>query len=231
MASGRTIAPPTPAASAACWQARLSDCDCPTAESRDTVITLAGSSAFSCYCGITPRFEQKRVDRARDIGGSPGTGGPSGVIAQTDLSDWATPATLATLATVLGEPKQSKQKQQAWNCSEHGRSKCVSRPRRRWVFGALTTAVVRVGTGHRSICWRLANVRGSAALRDSWRGSCPRPQRPSVTAPPLIHPFKTSLVNRGRQPRRIVFASRMMAAGCASFDAAAIHCCSDTAKN
>jgi len=45
--------------SAACWQARLSDCDCPTAESRDTVMTLAGSSACSCYCDTTPRFEQK----------------------------------------------------------------------------------------------------------------------------------------------------------------------------
>src|SRR4030088_3261043 len=30
--------------------------------------------------------------------GSSGTGGPSGVIAQTDLSDWATPAILATVA-------------------------------------------------------------------------------------------------------------------------------------
>ena len=88
-ASGRTIGPPTPAASAACWQARLSDCDCPTAETRDTVITLAGSSACSCYCDTTPRFEQKRVGRAREgtIGGSSGTGGPSGVIAQADLSE------------------------------------------------------------------------------------------------------------------------------------------------
>jgi hypothetical protein len=55
-------------------------------------MTLAGSSACSCYCDTTPRFEQKRVGRAREenIGGSSGTGGPSGVIAQTDLSDWET---------------------------------------------------------------------------------------------------------------------------------------------
>jgi hypothetical protein len=31
--------------------------------------------------------------------------------------------------------------------------------------------------------------------------------------------------------RRTAFASRTMAAGCASLDAAAIHCCSDAAKN
>src|SRR6266851_6831952 len=80
--------PTTPAASATCWPPRFSDYDCPTAETRDTVITLAGSSACSCYCDTTPRLEQKRVGRAREgnIGGSSGTGGPSGVIAQTDLS-------------------------------------------------------------------------------------------------------------------------------------------------
>jgi hypothetical protein len=31
--------------------------------------------------------------------------------------------------------------------------------------------------------------------------------------------------------RRTAFASRTMAAGCACLDAAAIHCCSDAAKN
>ena len=106
--SRRPVSPTTPTASAPCWQARLSDCDCPTAETRDTLITLAGSSACSCYCDTTPRFEQKRVGRAREgnIGGSSGTGGPSGVIAQTDLSDWATPAILATVATLRRGPLQ-----------------------------------------------------------------------------------------------------------------------------
>ena len=64
-ASGRTIGPPTPAASAACWQARLSDCDCPTAETRDTVITLAGSSACSCYCDTTPPLRTKEGGSSR----------------------------------------------------------------------------------------------------------------------------------------------------------------------
>jgi hypothetical protein len=78
---------PRSAACAPCWRSRPSDCNCPTAETRDTVITLARSSACSCYCDTSPRFEQKRVGRAREgnIGGSSGTGGPSGVIAQTDL--------------------------------------------------------------------------------------------------------------------------------------------------
>jgi hypothetical protein len=47
-----------------------------------------------------------------------------------------------------GEPKQSNQKQQARDCSEHSRSKCVPRPGRWWVFGTLTAAGVPFGAGH-----------------------------------------------------------------------------------
>jgi hypothetical protein len=40
-----------------------------------------------------------------------------------------------------------------------------------------------------------------------------------------------SLRIRDMLGRRTAFASRMMAAGCASLDADAMHCCSDAAKN
>jgi hypothetical protein len=78
----------------------------PDRGTRDTVITLAGSSACSCYYDTTPRFEQKRVDRAREgnIGGSSGTGGPSGVIAQTDLFPGPWPiAVLSSAAGLAGD--------------------------------------------------------------------------------------------------------------------------------
>jgi hypothetical protein len=53
----------------------------------------------------------------------------------------------------LGEqPKQSDQKQQARDCSEHGRGKSVSRPGRWWIFGPLAAAGVPFGVGHR-VAW------------------------------------------------------------------------------
>jgi len=79
-------------------------------------------------------------------------------------------------------PKQNNQKQQDWDRSEYGRSKSVSRPGRRWVFGALTDAGVGFGAGHRSTCCHFANAcvpsdpaqeLGSGIHAETWATSPP----------------------------------------------------------
>jgi hypothetical protein len=85
----------------------------------------------------------------------------------------------AALATgSLGEqPKQSNQKQQAWDCSEYGRSKCVPGPGRWWVFGAVTDAGVPFGVGHRG------------ALLASIACSMPTPANTALTPRGCASPF------------------------------------------
>src|SRR5882672_1827549 len=85
--------PTTPAASATCWPPRVLGLRLPdrgnAGHGNNTGRKFGLQLLLRHHTPLRTKEGGSRA-RERNIGGSSGTGGPSGIIAQTDLSDWAT---------------------------------------------------------------------------------------------------------------------------------------------